>query len=169
MDLSEYQKKARSTAIYPNIGNNFAYVALGMADEAGELLEKAYDQNTKRSELSKELGDVCWYASQACSEIGASLADITPSKPELATDIGSLVVAASKIAGKAKKAIRDDEGVITEEKAKDIEALVGQVLGCVSSYAESLGTTLDKVLEQNIEKLFSRKERGVLKGSGDNR
>lgn len=40
MDFNEYQKKARKTAIYPNIGKNYIYPALGLGGESGEVLEK---------------------------------------------------------------------------------------------------------------------------------
>ena len=40
MTFEEYQIKARSTAIYPNIGNNYIYPTLGLVGEAGEVAEK---------------------------------------------------------------------------------------------------------------------------------
>ena len=40
MTFEEYQQKSRTTALYPNTGNNFIYPTLGLAGEAGEVAEK---------------------------------------------------------------------------------------------------------------------------------
>jgi len=85
IDFNLYQKQARKTAIYPNLGNNFVYPTLGLAGEAGEVAEKIkkvlrdknslIDKNT-RLELKKELGDVLWYLANLATEIGLSLEEI---------------------------------------------------------------------------------------------
>ena len=40
MTFNDYQQRAGTTAIYPNIGNNFIYPTLGLVGEAGEVAEK---------------------------------------------------------------------------------------------------------------------------------
>ncbi len=113
MKFSDYQKKASDTALYPGVGNNFVYPALGLAGETGEVVEKVKklmrDGNIthatqipeeKRNEITKEMGDVLWYLAQLGTE---------------------------------------------------------------------LGIDLERAAQMNIEKLESRKERGVLHGDGDNR
>ena len=40
MELNEFQKNARKTALYPNVGNNFIYPTLGLTGEAGEVADK---------------------------------------------------------------------------------------------------------------------------------
>lgn len=76
---------------------------------------------------------------------------------------------AGEVSNKVKKIIRDDNGVVSEEKKQEIEKELGDVLWYVSQLASELGLSLDSIAEKNIEKLFSRLERGKLKGSGDNR
>ena len=76
---------------------------------------------------------------------------------------------AGEIAEKVKKIIRDSDGVITDETRELLKKELGDVLWYVSQLAAEFGFTLDEVAEENIKKLFSRKERGVIKGSGDNR
>ncbi len=76
---------------------------------------------------------------------------------------------AGEVAEKIKKAIRDDQGKITDQKKSEIEKELGDVLWYAAQIATELGLTLNKVAEANIEKLYSRLERGVLTGSGDNR
>lgn len=40
MHANEYQTQALETAIYPNMGANFVYPALGLVGEAGEVADK---------------------------------------------------------------------------------------------------------------------------------
>lgn len=74
-----------------------------------------------------------------------------------------------EVAEKIKKVIRDKGGVIDEETKKEIEKELGDVLWYVSQIASELGLDLNNVAEKNIEKLYSRMDRGVLNGNGDNR
>lgn len=76
---------------------------------------------------------------------------------------------AGEVAEKIKKVIRDNGGVFTEEKKKEIIKEVGDVLWYIAALLSDLGVTMDEVAVGNLEKLFSRKERGVLNGNGDNR
>ena len=76
---------------------------------------------------------------------------------------------AGEIQGKIKKIIRDDGGIISEEAKKEIMKEAGDTLWYLASLCENLGTTLEEVANGNIEKLNSRRERGTLYGSGDNR
>lgn len=74
-----------------------------------------------------------------------------------------------EVAEKIKKVIRDKGGVVDEETKEMIKKELGDVLWYVSQIASELGLSLDNVAEHNIEKLYSRMERGKLNGSGDNR
>lgn len=109
MEFNEYQSQARSTAIYPNIGSNLYYPALGLAGEAGEVCEKI------------------------------------------------------------KKIMRDKNGIATPQDIQEIGKELGDQLWYLSNLASEIGLSLNEVAENNIAKLKSRKERGVLQGSGDNR
>lgn len=74
-----------------------------------------------------------------------------------------------EVSEKIKKVIRDKGGIIDDETKDMIEKELGDVLWYVSQIAAELELSLDKIAEKNIEKLFSRMERGKLHGSGDNR
>lgn len=76
---------------------------------------------------------------------------------------------AGEVQGKIKKILRDDSGIITEEKRIEIAKELGDLLWYVARTAEELGYELGGIAKQNVAKLNSRMERGVLKGSGDNR
>lgn len=70
-----------------------------------------------------------------------------------------------EIAEKVKKWLRGDRELDKTEVAKEL----GDVCWYIASMADDLGFTLQQVIQMNVEKLTSRKERGVQKGDGDNR
>lgn len=109
MDLNKYQTEALKTAVYPNMGSNFPYPALGLAGEAGE------------------------------------------------------------VADKLKKVIRDNDGILTDPVRDAVAKELGDVLWYVSVLAFELDYNLEEIAKNNLAKLASRQERGVLTGSGDNR
>lgn len=74
-----------------------------------------------------------------------------------------------EVQGKVKKIIRDAGGNITDDIREEIGKEIGDVLWYCAALCGELGLSLDEVAQQNINKLFSRKERNVLQGSGDNR
>lgn len=84
-----------------------------------------------------------------------------------------LVDEAGEVAGKLKKFIRDDGVSIMDElNDEQKEALmkeVGDVMWYIAQLAENCGYKLERVAEMNIEKIYSRLERGKIGGSGDNR
>lgn len=81
----------------------------------------------------------------------------------------NLASEAGEVAGKYAKAVRDCNGRIDEERRVEICKELGDVMWFVAELSTQLGYTLEEVMAMNIEKLTSRKERGVLGGSGDNR
>ncbi len=76
---------------------------------------------------------------------------------------------AGEVANKVKKIIRDDEGLLNPERAQSIAEELGDVLWYAAQIATELGSDLGEVAQKNLDKLNSRKERGQLQGSGDNR
>ena len=120
MNFKFYQERSRATAVYPTpvlldddgtiySEMGFVYPAMGLAGEAGEVLEKC------------------------------------------------------------KKIIRDDSGYATQEKRTEIEKELGDVLWYVAQLCSEFKLDMGECAEKNLAKLQSRKERGVLTGSGDNR
>ena len=85
MNFQTYQKKARLTAQYPNLGSNNIYPTLGLVGEAGEVAEKVkkvirdkngiFDEESKKG-IKKELGDVLWYLSNLCDEFNFSFEQV---------------------------------------------------------------------------------------------
>jgi len=80
-----------------------------------------------------------------------------------------LVGEAGEVAEKIKKVIRDDDGVVSEEKRAEVTKELGDVLWYIANLSKELSISLEEVASKNIEKLQSRQQRGELHGSGDNR
>ena len=76
----------------------------------------------------------------------------------LAGEVGELL-------NKIKKIARDDAPINKD----DLKGELGDVLWYVSQLSNELGIDLNDVASYNLEKLKSRKNRGVISGSGDNR
>ena len=76
---------------------------------------------------------------------------------------------AGEFADHAKKVIRDDGGEVSAERRAAMSKELGDVLWYVAQLATELKLDLDEIAQQNLEKLLSRQERGVLSGSGDDR
>lgn len=76
---------------------------------------------------------------------------------------------AGEVAEKVKKLLRDADGVMSEDRRNAIKKELGDVLWYVSQVAKDIGVDLNSVAQDNIDKLFDRKSRGVITGSGDNR
>jgi NTP pyrophosphatase (non-canonical NTP hydrolase) len=74
-----------------------------------------------------------------------------------------------EIQGKVKKILRDQAGNITDANREDLKKELGDVLWYVSAMCTELGLSMDEVAQANIDKLFDRKIRNKLEGSGDNR
>ena len=76
---------------------------------------------------------------------------------------------AGEVAEHAKKAIRDDDGEVSEERRGAMAKELGDVLWYVAQLASELGLDLDEIAQTNLDKLLSRQRRGVLSGNGDDR
>ena len=109
MELNDYQRESRKTALYPEVGNNAIYPTLGLVGEAGE------------------------------------------------------------VADKVKKIIRDKHGLFDKESKEALKFELGDVLWYISQLSSELGYELEEVANANLQKLKSRKQRGKIKGNGDNR
>jgi len=71
---------------------------------------------------------------------------------------------AGEVAEKVKKHIRDGKE-LDEDFAKEL----GDVLWYLTRLVDELDADMSEVAEANLDKLFDRKERDKIQGSGDNR
>ena len=85
MTFDEYQKLSTTTAQYSSFIPPWVYLSMGLAGESGEVVDKlkkvarnhdgAFTDEAKL-EIQKELGDVLWYVSQLCEQLGISMEDV---------------------------------------------------------------------------------------------
>ena len=94
----------------------------------------------------------------------ASITAIYPKEKALEYLALGLTSEAGEVAGKVKKLIRDGKG---DKKA--IASEIGDVLWDCAMLAKETKVPLNDIMKDNLKKLYSRKERGTLQGSGDNR
>lgn len=76
---------------------------------------------------------------------------------------------AGEVADKLKKVIRDNDGILTDEVRDKVAKEVGDVLWYIANLAYELDYDLNTIAQNNLDKLNSRMERGVIQGSGDDR
>lgn len=96
--MNDYQQSTAHTAVYPGRGSplGLVYCALKLTGESGEVSENVgkairddglmgliedeifvdFMKPQRRENLKKELGDVLWYVSQLCTELGFSLSEV---------------------------------------------------------------------------------------------
>lgn len=92
-------------------------------------------------------------------------------RPELFYLYSALGLAgeSGEVVEKVKKLLREKKGVVDDIAREEITKEIGDVLWYIAMLSEELGVPLSKVVETNVEKLSSRKNRGVVFGKGDNR
>lgn len=80
---------------------------------------------------------------------------------------------AGEVAEKLGKLMRDEAYLpgapLSEAQTEALAAELGDVLWYVANLAADLGLDLDTVASSNLAKLASRRDRGVIHGSGDDR
>lgn len=166
-------------------------MAYGLVNEIGELQEKLASNTPgilTSEETLKELGDVLWYIAGVSQIRGWKLSEVVlddttdiaiseyavgEESEVLASESGQesciklsigLTIAAGNLCGALKKEIRDN----THKPDVEKEAL-RRIFQISVMLAKVMNSTLEHVAIANIEKLASRKARGVIGGSGDNR
>ena len=104
---------------------------------------------------------------QSYDEFSASV-DLYPEEVKLTAYTLGLGNEVGELQGKIKKYFRGDYQ-LTKEVKEQMASELGDVLWYLTRLANYLGYCLDDVVDMNVEKLSSRKERNTIKGDGDNR
>lgn len=176
--LDDYQDWTITTAKYPE-SLAIPYLALGVGDEAGELLEKAEDPDRRylknewaRRHLLPEAGDIGWYLAQLLRRFGIKMSDafalsqnIQPGfDATLHSVVTDVVINATKLQGRVKKHLRDEVDV-----AEKVRLYAAHMLRGLDALSRFYGTNLLLVLGENRQKLEDRLNRNAIQGEGDHR
>ena len=136
---------------------NVKYLSLGLWGEVGELASmfaKSIRDETEldKTAVAKELGDVMWFIASSAMFMDAG------------DDFTTLLHDAE---------VGDNDRTLIEEAEAVLDATIRtdfvDLFDSIASLAHGLGYTLDEVLEMNLAKLQSRRDRGKITGSGDDR
>jgi hypothetical protein len=188
--FEQYEAFCASTAVYrADIAE--PYLVLGLCGEIGELIEKYHTIGPIdfAEQLMLELGDAQWYAARLCSGYRLDFGKLARAAIEAADRIsyhGSrgtlerLACSAGKIADRVKKRLRD--GANWQEGSPELDAMVRVVRSMLIQFltesilfiryvnsTRGVRYSYHRVLTMNRDKLQSRKDRGALRGSGDDR
>lgn len=164
---AEYQDRAPATAIYPK-DQELVYLTLGLVSEVAEVITEAMTAE----ELAGELGDVFWYATMLANHLGVKVDDLSrtqfkdPSADEL---MRSLLATSGLFASLVKKALRDDDGQVTESRRVRLVWELAVIISAAESICWDAGVPVAKVLNDNLSKLARRADEGVLGGDGSAR
>lgn len=140
----------------------------------------------RRADMILELGDIVWYVAALSQQLGYNitlLRGMHPNRQYRVRDgIGVLTFGlllsseVGAISERAGKIIRDKggDGTNTSFNAsfdfqKQTMRNLAEILDHVECVAAYFNASLEYVIERNVAKLESRRNRGVLSGSGDNR
>lgn len=108
------------------------------------------------------------YSQQALSTLLGDH-DMADMDATLMAQVLGLVGESGEVAEKFKKLIRDKRGQMSAEDKAEILKELGDILWYVNAVAHLLGSDLNEVASNNLQKVLSRKDRGATTGSGDNR
>lgn len=122
------------------------------------------------TELQEILGfDYDYFSFNDYQELAEGTAVYPNKGNNLVYTVLGLASEAGEVAGKLKKVIRDDDNVISDGRKLQIMDELSDVLWYLAATASELELSLQDIAKHNLEKLYSRKERSVLQGSGDDR
>ena len=183
MNITEYQKLARSTAVYPKINDNLLYPTLGLMGEFGEVAEKLKkairDDNyvitdAKKTDIIKEVGDVYWYIGAVASEAGIELEEISFNDQSFHIDNLDIYQSLFFLHGSVNSIAQHCRIILSgNEYSEFAKPYLKQILQSfveeLNRFLKKIDINMEQVLETNIAKLLDRKNRNVLSGSGDNR
>lgn len=104
-------------------------------------------------------------------KIALTTAHVSYDDPIMQNSVWVMGVAgeAGELVEKWKKAIAYRDGKFDDDEFADFKKEFADVIWYIAVLADSLGLSLEEIMQQNVAKLADRKKRNVIKGAGDNR
>jgi NTP pyrophosphatase (non-canonical NTP hydrolase) len=170
----EYVDFTPSTSIHRNDNERVIACLLGISGEFGELTATLRKEDIDSKLVYSEIGDVFYYLGllvhtlEIKEEISFDFWDELEERKNAIYMISSLI---PKLHENFKKVIRDSNWDLdVYEKRGEVIEIINRLIWGFFIMVEGLTeNNFHSILEANMEKLNSRKKRGVIGGSGDER
>ncbi len=159
MTFNDYVGQAMTTSTFKKREKAITCGLFGLAGEVHEYLE---------SPSKDELGDCFWYIALLSKTL-----EIIPERIDIISHVSlETKDVIDELQEVAKKVYRDyDYDFVSAPDTLSEKFMIrfNQVYSCLMNTAFTIYGSPQAVWERNIEKLFDRMDRGVIKGEGDNR
>lgn len=169
MEIQDYQDIIEQTAIYPK-EFGLGYVTLGLNGEFQEFIKAE-----TLKDRTKEFGDVCWYLTASCQEALLNLEEIWPSDYKTTYEDspfsveGIHIKVANYIIGQIQEIVKKCYRDKTDVPVKKLQAQYSLLVIHLFEIAKLRGIDIEEALTINYHKLLTRKEKGMIGGSGSDR
>jgi NTP pyrophosphatase (non-canonical NTP hydrolase) len=174
-----YARKTNQAIAYAEgSGRTFGYLKDGLVEELCELDEVVTTSPANFENVMRETGDVFWYVAQTYDHFLGGVPELeqTVSVTPYGTihtaqqSLRSAIHEVGKISRQAAKAHRDDlTSGLSERRSRVVLEHLEQIYYHMVRFVRYHGFELQDVFDSNLEKLFDRRDRGVLQGEGDHR
>jgi len=98
-----------------------------------------------------------------------ALKTVLPTSDNLPYTALGLASEAGEVASKIKKWLRDGNSDLKNLDNHMLSKELGDALWYIAVMSHQLGFSLDKIAQENVDKLADRQQRGAISGSGDSR
>ena len=155
MTLNEYQTLAARTIASDDVNKVERHALFGLTAEIGELVDVCITSDIEHT--LKECGDVCWMCAELCTAQGWYLGEIVNClkwKHEqfgLTSNVFRMAVSNGELNGTYQKVLQGHQWDVDT-----VKSAIDDIFFSVRGIAEFYGTTLESVLQTNIEKLKAR-------------
>lgn len=166
MNFNEYIPYAKKTITYDSYEKLLFCCTTGLLGEFTEFAEHIEKRSSKPLIIS-EAGDILWYTAILVDALGISIDTNTVSTYYTLPNCGYKTI--GNIQEILKKAVRTHDWIPTEIQKDQLTLLFSDIVYGIQKFCWGYGYNISDVLQQNIEKLADRKERGVIHGGGDER
>lgn len=139
-----------------------------MNEKNNEVSAVFDSQNNKEMTLNEYQQLAMQTCMPSCENFSYMFINLVGEVGELASKVAKHI-RKDKVTISHNQLLQNSRYVITEQEKKDLKAECGDIIWQISGLCSVMGWTFDEVASENLDKLASRKERGVIDGNGDTR
>ena len=142
--------------------NSTDYLKLGISEEYGEIIGKVkrycrgdYGKERFREQIKKELGDLTYYTAVYEEKIGKIKEFREPKNRRLKDNLHNLTAL--------------NANIFNAENERHLTLALHSMMNTITDLALNFGLTMDEITQANVDKIKSRFNRNMIRGSGDER